>query len=286
MLFRSAAFVLIIENNQWAYSTPVSRQVPVKNLADRGVAYGIQSEIVDGNDVLAVYHASRRAVDECRAGRGPRIIEVKTMRMRGHAQHDPAEYVPPEMFAYWKERDPIARYEKYLTENRVWDEKKKAEIDARIERELDAEQKFAEDSPLPPPELAEQGVYCEDGCHAIEAQWNRSKKEVSPPQSSINPVWNVPDFGAFAPGPPADGGTSNVRTSAVPVAQKSSPSQSAPKPPGKGTAKHFAGKRGGDAPKEADPVTDVANRTPFGRGPKDKSLRQAPTPQNHKRGRR
>jgi pyruvate dehydrogenase E1 component alpha subunit/2-oxoisovalerate dehydrogenase E1 component alpha subunit len=291
---QGAAFVLIIENNQWAYSTPVSRQVPIKNLADRGVAYGISSEIVDGNDVLAVYHASRRAVDECRAGRGPRIIEVKTMRMRGHAQHDPAEYVPAEMFAYWKERDPIARYEKYLTENRVWDEKKKAEIDARIERELDAEQKFAEDSPLPPPELAEQGVYCEAGCHAIEAQWNRSKKEVTPPQSSINPAWNVSDFGAFAPGAAAAGGTSSDgtskgRTSAPPESQKSfqeRPAQSASKPAGKGAAKQFAGKRGGEAPKEADPVTDVANRTPFGRGPKDKSLRQAPTPQHHKRGRR
>ncbi len=74
-------------------------------------------------------------------------IEVKTMRMRGHAQHDPAEYVPKEMFDYWKARDPIALYEKYLTENKIWDAETKAEIDARIERELDVEQKFAEDSP-------------------------------------------------------------------------------------------------------------------------------------------
>jgi TPP-dependent pyruvate/acetoin dehydrogenase alpha subunit len=89
-----APFVLIVENNQWAYSTPVSRQVPIKNLADRAVAYGIRSWIVDGNDVIAVYNAAKEAVDECRAGRGPALIEVKTMRMRGHAQHDPAEYVP------------------------------------------------------------------------------------------------------------------------------------------------------------------------------------------------
>ncbi|MGH9698187.1 MAG: thiamine pyrophosphate-dependent dehydrogenase E1 component subunit alpha [Candidatus Acidiferrales bacterium] len=277
-----AAFVLIIENNQWAYSTPVSRQVPIKNLADRGVAYGIPSEIVDGNDVLAVYHASRRAVDECRAGRGPRILEVKTMRMRGHAQHDPAEYVPPEMFAYWKERDPIARYEKYLAENHLWDEKKKAEIDERIERELDAEQKFAEDSPLPPPELAEQGVYCEDGCHAIAAQWNRSKQEVTPPQSSVNPAWNVQDYGSFVPGPAA-----NPKATAVgPSANPKNHGRPAPKQTNKTAAKHFARSRGGEPPKEIDPVTDIANRTPFGRGPKDKSLRQAAAPPNHKRGRR
>ena len=78
---------------------------------DRAEAYGIASMIVDGNDVVAVYDASKEAVDQCRAGRGPVLIEVKTMRMKGHAQHDPAEYVPKEMFDYWKARDPIARYE-------------------------------------------------------------------------------------------------------------------------------------------------------------------------------
>src|SRR5208282_811882 len=133
-----APFVLIVENNQWAYSTPVARQVPIKNLADRAVAYGITSKIVDGNDVVAVYETTKSAVDECRAGRGPVLIEVKTMRMKGHAQHDPAEYVPKAMFDYWKTQDPIARYETYLSEHKLWDVRKKSEIDARIERELDA----------------------------------------------------------------------------------------------------------------------------------------------------
>src|SRR5580700_8528302 len=105
---QKAPFVLIVENNQWAYSTPVARQVPIKNLADRAVAYGISSAIVDGNDVVAVYGAAKEAVEKCRAGRGPRLIEVKTHRMKGHAQHDPAEYVPKEMVEYWKARDPIA----------------------------------------------------------------------------------------------------------------------------------------------------------------------------------
>ncbi len=171
-----APFVLIVENNQWAYSTPVARQVPLKNLADRAMAYGIASKIVDGNDVVAIYETTKSAVDECRAGRGPILIEVKTMRMKGHAQHDPAEYVPKAMFDFWKTQDPIARYETYLTEHKLWDAKKKSEIDARIEHELDADQKFAEESPMPPPELAEKGVYCE-GCHTIEAEWRRPKKK-------------------------------------------------------------------------------------------------------------
>lgn len=250
-----APFVLIIENNQWAYSTPVSRQVPVKNLADRAIGYGIASAIVDGNDVLAVHQAAKEAVGECRAGRGPRIIEVKTMRMKGHAQHDPAEYVPKEMFAFWKARDPIPRYEKYLTENKIWDAKAKSEIDSRIERELDENQKFAEESPLPPPETAEEGVYCE-GCHAIEAEWKRPKKEVTPPQSSVDASWNVPGFGALEP---ASGNGA-----------KSSPPVSAPSP------------SSGEAANAAA-APDVP-RVPFGRGPKDKAFlaeQQAKAPQRH-----
>jgi TPP-dependent pyruvate/acetoin dehydrogenase alpha subunit len=191
---QKAPFVCVIENNQWAYSTPVGRQVPVRDLADRAKAYGIQSYIVDGNDVVAVYDTTKKAVDQCRAGDGPIIIEAKTMRMRGHAQHDPAEYVPKEMFEYWKARDPLARYEEYLTENKLWDEKTRKEIEARIDRELTADLAIAESGAFPPAELAEQGVYC-DGCHTIEAVWKRPKSEVTPPRSSVEPVWKVAGFG-------------------------------------------------------------------------------------------
>src|SRR6202167_5949333 len=101
-----APLVVVLENNQWAYSTPASRQVPLRDFAQRAAAYGIRSSIVDGNDVLAVHRSAKEAVAECRAGRGPWLIEVKTMRMKGHAQHDAADYVPKEMFDYWKARDP------------------------------------------------------------------------------------------------------------------------------------------------------------------------------------
>jgi TPP-dependent pyruvate/acetoin dehydrogenase alpha subunit len=239
-----APFVLVLENNQWAYSTPVARQVPLKNLADRALAYGIESRIVDGNDVIAVYETSKAAVDECRAGRGPILIEVKTMRMKGHAQHDPAEYVPKEMFDYWKTQDPIARYEKYLTEQKLWDAAKKSEIDARIERELDEDQKFAEESPMPPAETVEQGVYCE-GCHTIEADWRRAKKEVMPPAASVEAVWKVADLGGFGAVKPAKSANSG--------------SGNGPQPSSKEPAKT-----------EVEP--EVPLRVPFGRGPKDRAF--------------
>ncbi len=191
---QKAPFVLILENNQWAYSTPVRRQVPLVDLADRAKAYGISSYIVDGNDVAAVYTTAKEAVERARAGEGPILIEAKTMRMRGHAQHDPAEYVPPEMFEYWKKRDPIARHEKFLLDEKLLDAQGKAEIEKKISALLEKEREFAENSPLPPPELAAQGVYCE-GCHTPKPKWERPIAEVTPPRCSVEAVWQVEGFG-------------------------------------------------------------------------------------------
>jgi len=259
-----AALVLVLENNQWAYSTPVARQSPVRDLAERARGYGIQSRIVDGNDVLAVYDTTKGAVEEARAGRGPVLIEVKTMRMKGHAQHDPAEYVPKEMFEYWKARDPLTLFEKYLAENKIWDGKTKSEIDARIERELDVEQKFAEESPLPPPELAAQGVYCEEGCHTITADWQRSTKELTPPHCSVEAAWQVEGYGdldkAAGIAKPASATGGNGAKSLKPVA----------KPPVKAAAKPLA-----KAPVKTEAAEPAAPRVPFGRGPKDKAFRRA-----------
>ncbi len=192
-----APFVLILENNLWAYSTPVARQVPLDNLADRAKAYGIDSYIVDGNNVVAVYRTAREAVERARAGEGPILIEAKTFRRLGHAQHDPAEYVPKQMRASWEARDPIALYEKLLTAEKLLDVPVKKEIDGRLETLLAAEREFAENSPMPPPEFAEGGVYCTgDECHKIQARWERPIGEVTPPESSVKAVWTVPGFGA------------------------------------------------------------------------------------------
>ncbi len=185
---QKAPLVLIVENNQWAYSTPAGKQSALGDLADRARAYGIKSAIVDGNDVLAVELATREAAAHARAGNGPVLIEAKTMRMRGHAQHDAAEYVPKELLETWKQRDPLDRFEKLLTGKKFWDAKIKKEIDARIAREIQADVEFAENSPFPPPESAEEGVYCE-GCHTIEADWKRPKEELLPPLSSVKPEW-------------------------------------------------------------------------------------------------
>src|SRR5499433_3819550 len=194
---QKAPFVLVLENNQWAYSTPVKRQVPLDNLADRAKAYGIASYTVDGNDVVAVYRTAREAVERARRGEGPILLEVKTFRRMGHAQHDPAEYVPKEMRAYWEARDPIALYEKFLSGEKLLDEKGQQEIERKIEGLLSKDRDFAENSPMPPPELAEQGVYCTgDDCHKIRAKWERPVSEVTPPKSSVSAVWTVQGFGA------------------------------------------------------------------------------------------
>jgi len=194
---QKAPFVLILENNLWAYSTPVRQQVPLENLADRAKAYGIESYIVDGNDVVAVYSTAKEAVERARAGEGPILIEAKTFRRLGHAQHDPAEYVPKEMRAYWEARDPIALYEKFLASEKILDASGKKDIDEKLDTLLAKEREFAENSPMPPAELAETGVYCTgDDCHKIRAKWERPVAEVMPPKSRVAAVWTVTGFGS------------------------------------------------------------------------------------------
>jgi hypothetical protein len=193
---QKAPFVLVLENNGWAYSTPVKRQVPIENLADRAKAYGIDSYIVDGNDVADVYTTAKEAVERARNGEGPILIEAKTFRRMGHAQHDPAEYVPKDMRAYWEARDPILLHEKFLTEQGYLDDATKKEIETKLDTLLTKDRDFAENSPMPPPELAEKGVYCTgDDCHKIAPKWERDKSEVMPPKASIDASWVVEGFG-------------------------------------------------------------------------------------------
>jgi TPP-dependent pyruvate/acetoin dehydrogenase alpha subunit len=215
---QEAPFVLILENNLWAYSTPVRRQVPLENLADRAKAYGITSYIVDGNDVVAMYKTAKEAVDRARAGEGPILIEAKTFRRLGHAQHDPAEYVPKEMRAYWEARDPILLYEKFLISEKLLDAKSKKEIEDNIDALLQKERDFAENSPMPPAEFAAEGVYCTgDACHKIQPRWERDKGEVMPPRSSVQAVWTVEGFGA---GKGSSGGIAPIHFGDTAGAQK------------------------------------------------------------------
>src|SRR5262249_30037428 len=205
---QKAPFVLVLENNLWAYSTPVKRQVPLENLADRAKAYGMSSYTVDGNDVVARYTAAKEAGDRAPAGGGPILIECKSFRRMGHAQHDPAEYVPKEMRKYWEARDPVLLYEKFLISEKLLDAKGRKEIEDQIDALLSKERDFAESSPMPPAEFAEHGVYCVgDSCHKIQPRWERSKAEVTPPKSRVAPVWTVEGFGA---GAGSSGGTAPI----------------------------------------------------------------------------
>ncbi len=151
--------VVILENNGYAYSTPINKQTLLDNFADRAKAYGIPGETVDGNDVVAVYEITQRAANRARKGEGPTLIEAKTFRMKGHAEHDDAFYVPKELFEYWEKRDPIKRYEKFLLSDKIVKQSELDKIQERVKKEIDEGQKWAEESPLPAPEEAAQGLY-------------------------------------------------------------------------------------------------------------------------------
>ena len=224
---QKAPLVLIVENNQWAYSTPVEKQAALENLADRARAYGIRSAIVDGNDLIAVVRTTREATAHARAGNGPVLIEAKTMRMHGHAQHDAAEYVPRPMLEEWKRLDPLHRYEKFLSDKNLWNSKTKMEIDERIRREIQADVEFAENSPFPPPELAAEGVYCE-GCHTIETDWKRPREELLPPRSSVKAQWprKAVSVNGARPARPAGGASPSKQP-----ARKATPGKKSPRTP-------------------------------------------------------
>ena len=151
--------VFICNNNQYAYSTPLHLQMACANVADRGPAYNMPAEIVDGNDVLAVYDATQRAVEHCRAGLGPYLLECKTFRMTGHSAHDPAHYVPKSLFEEWGKLDPITRFEaKMLAEG--WADQ--AELDvarAAVVQEVDDAVAWAEQSPYPDASTLLDDVY-------------------------------------------------------------------------------------------------------------------------------
>lgn len=159
--------VVIAENNGWAYSTPIRRQTAAKSLADRAAAYGIPGETVDGNDVLAVYERTRAAVDRARAGGGPTLVEARTYRMKGHAEHDGQAYVPRAELEEWARRDPIERYAERLLAAGVVTRAGLDGIDRRVEEDLDRDVADAERSPYPAPEHALADVYA-DG--AVEAE--------------------------------------------------------------------------------------------------------------------
>ena len=157
-----APFVLICEHNQFAYSTPTSGQMAIRDLAERAKAYAIPAEIVDGNDVMAVHAATTRALAHARSGQGPYLLECKTMRMRGHAEHDDARYVPAGLLEEWKAKDPIARLERYLLEEAGISADDLQAVNIRVAAEIDEDAAYADASPYPDPSQAYGRVFAGD----------------------------------------------------------------------------------------------------------------------------
>ena len=141
--------VYLCNNNQYAYSTPLEKQMACPGVAARGPAYGIPAELVDGNDVFAVHSATRRAIEHARAGLGPYLIECKTFRMTGHSAHDPADYVPKHLWEEWAQKDPIVRLERLMLGQRWADQAELERRRAEIREEVDEAIRWAEKSPYP-----------------------------------------------------------------------------------------------------------------------------------------
>ncbi len=171
---RKLPAVFILENNQFAYSTPNEREFAV-DVVKRAEGYGFPGVKVDGNDVEAVFYAAAEACERARGGGGPTLIEAETMRMHGHGAHDDMRYVPKELFEVWEKRDPIDRYEKKLADDGIDIE----EVRAAVKDELDRETEWALQQPMPDPAGARDGVFATsdpklgDG----KAPWSRWREE-------------------------------------------------------------------------------------------------------------
>src|SRR5215212_5947916 len=150
--------VVVAEDNKYAYSTPISKQMAVERIDERAASYGIPHELVDGNDMLAVYDVAKRMVDRARAGGGASLIGIDTMRMQGHAQHDDARYVPKDVLAQWEKRDPIALLTTVLLDRAGVNEKRIAEIDKMAKSYAAEEADAADQSPMPDPSTITRGV--------------------------------------------------------------------------------------------------------------------------------
>jgi TPP-dependent pyruvate/acetoin dehydrogenase alpha subunit len=154
--------VVVVENNGYAYSTPLSKQTAARELRDKAVGYGIASEQADGNDVVATYEATKRAVDRARAGGGVTLVELITYRRKGHAEHDNQSYVPAGEIEKWAEHnDPIDRFVRVLTGDHGVATSELEAIDARIKTEIDEATDEADKSPMPEPSDALVGVYAD-----------------------------------------------------------------------------------------------------------------------------
>ena len=156
--------IYVCENNLYSANTSISLTCCQENVAaDRAAVYGIPSEVVDGNDVVAVHEAAARAIARARAGEGATILELKTYRHGGHARNDACGYRPKDEEAYWmNERDPVRNFRKEILSRGVVTEEELAAMEAGVEQEIEDAVDYAKAAPLPAPEDALLNVYKED----------------------------------------------------------------------------------------------------------------------------
>jgi TPP-dependent pyruvate/acetoin dehydrogenase alpha subunit len=161
--------VWVVNNNQYAYSTPNALEMPVPTIAERAAAYGFPGVRVDGQDLLDVYRVAQEAVERARAGGGPTLIESVSLRWRGHAGHDPAKYVPKELLEeYMRDKDPVKRFEELLVSRGVVDDEEMKRVQERVERAFDEGYEFAQASPFPVGDDVTKGLWVEDGYWSAE----------------------------------------------------------------------------------------------------------------------
>jgi TPP-dependent pyruvate/acetoin dehydrogenase alpha subunit len=155
--------LVMAEFNHFAYSTPTNLQTAVNNLAEKAAGYGIPGHIVDGNDIVACYEVTKRAAEYARRGGGAVLIEAKTYRRKGHAEHDDQRYVAAGEIEWWeKHNDPVDRFERYLIEHEYANQARLDEIKTDVLREIDEDVAWAESSPMPDPEQAAHRVFDND----------------------------------------------------------------------------------------------------------------------------
>ena len=153
--------VFVIENNQYSYSTPLQLTSHSESFAAKAVAYGIPGVKVDGTDVLAVHDAVAEAVARARAGDGPSIVEGVTMRMHGHAEHDPADYVLKELYEEYSKKDPVELFEGVLIDAGVLDVDTAKQVREDARQYAIAARRKALADPMPDPSNIEDGVYAD-----------------------------------------------------------------------------------------------------------------------------
>jgi TPP-dependent pyruvate/acetoin dehydrogenase alpha subunit len=145
----NAPVLLVCENNLYGASTRIDRVMKNTTVSDRAASYGFRGETVDGNDLLAVYEAARRAVEECRAGVGPVLLELLTYRLTGHSRRDPCHYQPKEERSTWSANDPIVRYTQQLLAAGEILQSELDEIQEEVDREIESAVEMAKSAPLP-----------------------------------------------------------------------------------------------------------------------------------------